>query len=105
MGIKLKISKVIDENGKADYKGLDIQKFVPGSQNYKMDNSFCVLETNEEDIISHLDIEVINKEKYVTLTDEINKEISKYTSDDDMRMNDIEDALSDIIGGVVNGSI
>lgn len=41
-----KINKLINNN-KCDYRGLDINQFIPGSQQYAKDNSCCVLATNE----------------------------------------------------------
>lgn len=44
----LRINNLLNKFGQSDYKGLDINQFVPGSQAYASDNLCCVLATNED---------------------------------------------------------
>lgn len=59
----LKISNWLTERGSADYKGLDIDLFVPGTQIYP-DHSVCYIGTDQDDIPQHADIEEITQEQY-----------------------------------------
>ncbi|WCF07070.1 hypothetical protein NDS46_22450 [Paenibacillus thiaminolyticus] len=61
----LKLTNVIGERGgQYDYKGLDIDKFVPGSQVYPSGTRDFFVITQEEHIPEHEDIHFITKEDY-----------------------------------------
>lgn len=61
----LKISNLLPEGGgTCDYKGLNIEMFVPGSQIYPNDEQACYVITNEEDIPKHDDIVLISTAEY-----------------------------------------
>lgn len=61
----IKITNVVGERGgNYDYKGLDFELFVPGTQIYpKGTRDFCVI-TEEENIPEHEDIVRITEEEY-----------------------------------------
>lgn len=60
----LKIVNFIEPNGDADYKGLDIQQFVAGSQFYDFDNKVCIIITATDDIPNHEEIITLDESQY-----------------------------------------
>ncbi|MFW5436260.1 hypothetical protein [Paenibacillus apiarius] len=63
--IGLKIVNIMPERGgNCDYKGLDIDKFIPGSQVYPSGTRDCYVITEEENIPEHEDITLITTEEY-----------------------------------------
>ncbi|MGG3454303.1 MULTISPECIES: hypothetical protein [Paenibacillus] len=56
----------LTKNGQADYKGMNISRFVPGSQAYALDkgDNYCVLETLGEVVPDHPDVFILSAEKY-----------------------------------------
>lgn len=69
----LKINNIKTQTGQIDYKGLDIEKFIPGSQVYPQDLRFCLVETLEvtsesEDVVV-LSVEEYNNIKELTLSE------------------------------------
>jgi len=66
----LKIFNWITPNGTADYKGLDIELFTPGTQVYP-DDSVCYIGTVEVDIPQHADIKVITQAEYDAVVESI----------------------------------
>lgn len=61
----LKINNILPEGGgTCDYKGLNIDMFVPGSQIYLKDEHACYVISNEETIPEHADILRITTDEY-----------------------------------------
>lgn len=58
----LKITNWLTPRGNADYKGLNIDLIVPGSQIYL--DGVCYIQTDEPDIPEHGDIEEVTQEEY-----------------------------------------
>jgi|HigsolmetaAR203D_1030402.scaffolds.fasta_scaffold00226_60 hypothetical protein len=70
----VKVVNILGPNGHIDYKGLDIDRFVPGSQAYKVDFSFCILATTEELAELPSDVEELTQEQYEDLRNQILEE-------------------------------
>ncbi|WCR29708.1 hypothetical protein L3476_13870 [Paenibacillus thiaminolyticus] len=63
--IGLKLINVVGPNGgNCDYKGLDINKFVSGSQVYPRGTRDFYVITEQEDIPEHPDIQFVTEEEY-----------------------------------------
>ncbi|NGP59879.1 hypothetical protein FLT15_16925 [Paenibacillus thiaminolyticus] len=63
--IGLKLINVVGPNGgNYDYKGLDINKFVPGTQVYPTGTRDFYVITEQEDIPVHEDIHLITTEEF-----------------------------------------
>lgn len=101
----LKINKVTTiENGNADYKGIDLDLIVPGSQIYikQPDGSMTAyVKTNQETIDSHADILIISAGDHAQADTEFKAAIP--VSEDAVarqelqtRVGDIELALADL---------
>lgn len=60
----IKISNLQDMFNQVDYKGLDLNKFIAGSQVYMPDLSQCLIATAEVDIPSHSDILELTENEY-----------------------------------------
>lgn len=58
----LKITNIVTSTGAIDYKGLNINKFAPGSQVYG--NGYCVLQTTQTSIPTHADITQLTLAQY-----------------------------------------
>lgn len=97
----VKISNLIQMNGIADYKGLDIDKFVPGMQLYPnlRENNICMVVTLEENIPTYKDIKIVTEEEYNLFKEEIKKD-SPATEEEILkeRIASLELAMANIIG-------
>lgn len=60
----IKIVNLIDNGGIADYKGLDINMIVPGSQEYTQNHAQCILATKQAIVKSHIDITELTEVEY-----------------------------------------
>lgn len=74
----VKIINLQNQFGQLDYKGLDISKFIPGSQVYSKDLTECAIATTQEDIPANPDLIEMTEDEYTTYRqakiDEINQE-------------------------------
>lgn len=62
----IKINNLLTVDGNADYKGLDIQKIVPGSQLYPVGENYCMVEYDGE-VLEHQDILKVSKSEHDAL--------------------------------------
>ncbi|WP_088187534.1 hypothetical protein [Desulfosporosinus sp. FKA] len=62
----LKIVNLTNQFGQCDYKGLDIEQFVPGSQAYSTDRSYCLVTTNENITTLPIDVTELQEADYTT---------------------------------------
>lgn len=58
---------------KCDYKGLDIDLFIQGSQVYNMEGDTVCLGTNEEFIPDNPDVAIITEQDYIDFRDAVEK--------------------------------
>ncbi|GIO39291.1 hypothetical protein J41TS12_41520 [Paenibacillus antibioticophila] len=86
----LKIINWITKHGGADYKGLDINLFIPGTQIYLDD--VCYVQTEEIDIPENSEIEVITGAEYASILE--NLPVPEQPEDMNSRMAANEDALA-----------
>ncbi|WP_213431615.1 hypothetical protein, partial [Paenibacillus dendritiformis] len=63
IGVKI-INAIGERGGNYDYKGLDFEKFVPGTQVYPTGTRDFYVITEQEDIPEHEDILLITTEEY-----------------------------------------
>ncbi|BFH11191.1 hypothetical protein [Paenibacillus melissococcoides] len=63
IGLKI-INAIGERGGNYDYKGLDFEKFVPGTQVYPTGTRDFYVITEQEDIPKHEDIHLITTEEY-----------------------------------------
>ncbi|MCW3793511.1 hypothetical protein OM416_18105 [Paenibacillus sp. LS1] len=69
--VYLKIVNIVSNNGVIDYKGLNIDLFVPGSQVYPLSGNYCLLGTTQEVVVGfHEDVIVLTAEDYESLKNE-----------------------------------
>lgn len=64
-----KLTNVVKENGSIDYKGLNKNANVAGSQFYDLTNNFCILINSQK--VTGNDIREINQEEYETLKQQL----------------------------------
>lgn len=97
----LKIKNIANNNGSVDYKGLNIESFIGGSQIYEHDLTFCCVFTSDDDIIFNDDIEEITKEQYEIYAKEI-KEYNEINAPitTEKRVSDLETLVLQL-GGVI----
>lgn len=67
----VKVSNLMTIFNSADYKGLDINKFIAGSQIYKKDMSECAIATTEETIPAQVDLVELTEQQYVAYREAI----------------------------------
>ena len=60
----LKIENLIDKRGRADYKGLNTNDFIPGTQAYSNDFSTCYVETEETLETIPTDVTELTEQEY-----------------------------------------
>lgn len=58
-------------SGQIDYKGLDIDKFIPGSQVYAHDVTECVIATSEDYNGENPDVIELTQEEYEAKVEEL----------------------------------
>lgn len=81
----VKVKNYINEDGTADYKGLDINSFVAAKQLYHPHhNEYCIIKTTEDRFQNHNDLSIVSEEEYVLLKAEID-EISKNLVTEEMK--------------------
>ena len=101
----LKIINFVKENGQCDYKGLDIEKNIPGSQIYPINKNIAVLKY-KGDLPNHPDIIEISEEAYLQEKEEYEAELPIGENEIlKLRLQEAEQAvleLSTIIGGMLN---
>jgi len=61
----IKINNLFQPDGMCDYKGLDIDKIVAGTQLYPNDENACYFQFNGS-VVSHKDVKVISLTDYQT---------------------------------------
>jgi cyclophilin family peptidyl-prolyl cis-trans isomerase len=61
----IKINNFLNEFDQPDYKGLDLNKVIPGSQIYSQDLSYAVLATEEEFVTLPTDTNELTQEQYL----------------------------------------
>lgn len=88
-----KINNLMKGNS-ADYKGLNLELFVPGSQIYKPDLSFCVIETQEENEVIHPDLTLLDEAGYNSLVSAIQTENDALKVSTDQRIKNLEDQIA-----------
>lgn len=91
----LKISNLLDSYGTADYKGIDLNKIIPGSQLYPQDGSnTAYLKYNSNTLPSDADLTEITEDEYNQIKTLIDKNKPQSLED---RVELVEKAIDDII--------
>lgn len=67
----LYITSILKPDGYIDYKGLDISKFIPGSQFYDYAATKCVVATTEDYQGEHPDIAELTEAEYKAKVEEL----------------------------------
>lgn len=75
----------------ADYKQLDISKFIPGSQMYDFKSGVCLVRTREVNIPSHDDLHELTEEKYESLKEEMTSEKTQELDDQPLLSEQVEE--------------
>lgn len=99
----LKITNLVQLTGNYDYKGLNIDLFVSGSQLYFDDkeNNLCYVKTLEENIHQHKDIKEVTEEEYNTkLQEKENEKQEQYKAKASIeeRISALEIGLANTLG-------
>ncbi|MEK5070785.1 hypothetical protein [Sporosarcina sp. FSL K6-1508] len=86
--------------GAANYKGLDVDLFIPGSQHYDFENEVCVISTRQDNYEPHSDLQELSFDDY-----EIAKEIIVQNSPQTQEKNDIEKLREDLKNAIMELSM
>lgn len=101
--IYVKVSNVFTSQGNADYKGLDLDKIVPGTQLYPQGANYCIV-GYEGDLPMNTDLVEVTETDHTTLMDQIKNNQPLSLSDQLAKANDqitlMQKALDSLILGV-----
>ncbi|WP_202710584.1 hypothetical protein [Sporosalibacterium faouarense] len=102
----VKIANLVQENGKCDYKGLDISKNITGKQVYPINENSAYLITVQETIPNHSDLIEITKEDYEKKVNELKNDDRVTTTDkinqQQIQIDDLTLQLGDaLLGGAI----
>lgn len=89
----IRIDNISTATGEVDYKGLDISKFVSGSQVYSEDLSFVLVITEENISILSEDIRELSQEEYVHQKNAMKKELKQKELSMEQKLNEIQENL------------
>jgi len=84
-------------NGKVDYKGLDLKKFIAGTQVYDIDNKVFLVKTNENVNLTN-EILSVTEEEYIIYKKELEDKIMEETVTIEQRLDDIEMTILEMAG-------
>jgi hypothetical protein len=100
-----KIVNLLNIFGQADYKGLDIEKFIAGSQMYKSDFSECAIATNEETIPVHPELTEISEADYITYRNLIIQEQQAQKQSTEQQVADLRAQNAQMLLALVQGGL
>lgn len=81
----IKVINFQNEDGTANYKGLDINQFVGMSQKYDFEKNYCVIKTNEEvDANDYDDLVELNEIEYQKICEAIEASNQLLAEDSDI---------------------
>lgn len=84
--------------GNPDYKGLDINKFISGSQVYDLKNGICFLKTDELNIPQNVDVTVLSEADYIAGVNEIRSMEQAAAQTIENRISAVEIGLAQVLG-------
>jgi len=102
------INNLLDIFGRPDYKGLNLDVFVPGSQVLSHDFRECIIATTEDFQGYHEDLTELTEEQYIAERERIKSEYPTSTDTIQELQNRLQEAeqavleLSILIGEVMN---
>lgn len=67
----IKITNLANAQGQCDYKGLNINQFIAGSQVYDLANNIALIKTSENVTIVNADITILTEADYNTQKQQI----------------------------------
>lgn len=94
----LKINNLQSKFGQYDYKGLDINQFIPCSQICSIDNTYCLIATNENITTLLTDVVELTEEQYTTERTSIENNIKQKSQSIEDRMSALEIAMANTMG-------
>lgn len=91
--MNLKINNILAQDGSIDYKGLNIEKFIAGTQKYPISHEYCIVKTSGE-VPEHNDIIVLTDSEYEAEKELIDNERSNYKSDEEKAIDELKTKLA-----------
>lgn len=101
----LKIINLFDMFGQPDYKGLDINLFVPGSQVYDLKAGICYVKTSEQSVPQNADITVLSEADYIAGTNVIKEAIQTSEQTMEQKVQDLQSQNAQMLFALVNGGL
>lgn len=101
----MKYLKIININPKGviDYKTLDINQFVAGTQVYNLENGVCLVQTSQVDFEPHIDVTELTADEYKTQADIINAMSPQVQEKNEI--DQLKQTVADLTEIVLNGGI
>ena len=67
----VKVMNLFDNQGTANYKGLDLSKIIAGTQLYPINKNVAYVGYEDDEIPQHEDLQIITEEEYLQIKSEI----------------------------------
>lgn len=91
----VRITNLIQPGGRADYKGLDLDRIIAGSQLYPNDENTAYL-FYDGDVAPDGDISIVSQSVYDGVVSKIQAELDKFVSPE-QRINELEKAQGELL--------
>ena len=95
----IKVMNLFNNQGKADYKGLDLSKIIAGTQLYPIDENVAYVGYEDDEIPQHKDLQIITEEEYLQIKSEIeaNRPLTPEEEELRQRIELMQQALDDLL--------
>jgi hypothetical protein len=91
------VKNVCQDDGVMDYKGLDINDIVPGTQLYPFDNT--ALFKYKGELVDSIDVEVIDQSRYDIEKSKLEKDKVDPIKELEQRLNLLQQAMDEMLLG------
>ena len=101
-----KIVNLLNQFGQPDYKGLDINNFVPGGQVYSPDNTTCIVATTDDTASStSSDVTELTEADYTSTRTEMLSVLDANNKTTEQRIAELESQNAQMLLALVNGGL
>ena len=96
----VKVMNLFDNQGTANYKGLDLSKIIAGTQLYPINENVAYVGYEDYELPQHEDLLVITEDEYLQIKNEIEANRPKTLEEElQERINLMQQALDDLLLG------
>ncbi|MBG9655008.1 hypothetical protein [Cytobacillus firmus] len=95
----IKIYNLINEQGVANYKGLDLAKIIAGTQLYPSSVNVAYIGYVDDEIPQHEDLQIVTEDEYLQIKNEIEANRPKPPEELQERIDLMQQAVDDLLLG------